>query len=176
MRAFACVVGLALASGFTARQSGLSATRTAPRAPLTRRYAREAPDVLNLAKVQIEQFKKTHAGPQPAELKALEASLRAKAGEMEVGAKMYELMCAAYLDYDRDAADPDKLVPSPTAGQALDKDAPGLAEVMTYLYTYGMNMIPAGVIGIEDCTRIVEERLAGRVGLTGQQLDDWLDV
>jgi hypothetical protein len=89
---------------------------------------------------------------------------------------MYELMCAAYLDYDRDEKDPDKLVPSPTAGQALDKDLPGLAEVMTYLYTYGMNMIPAGVIGIEDCTRIVEERLAGRVGLTGQQLDDWLDV
>jgi hypothetical protein len=53
---------------------------------LTRRYAREAPDVLNLAKAQIEQFKKTHAGPQPAELKVLEASLKAKASEMEVRA------------------------------------------------------------------------------------------
>ena len=34
-------------------------------------------------------------------------------------------------------------------------------------------MIPSGFIEVDRCKEIVEERLAKRVGMTGEQLDDW---
>ena len=37
-------------------------------------------------------------------------------------------------------------------------------------------MIPSGFIEVDRCKEIVEERLAKRVGMTGEELDDWLDV
>jgi hypothetical protein len=89
---------------------------------------------------------------------------------------MYELLCTSLLDYDRDEGDEDKLVPSPNKGAAIPKDAPGLIEVMTNLYVYGIRMIPSGFIEVDRCKLIVEERLAKRVGMTGAELDDWLDV
>ena len=107
---------------------------------------------------------------------ALEAAISKDMATEEIGAKMYELLCTSLLDYDRDEADENKLVPSASKGEVIPKDAPGLVEVMTNLYVYGIRMIPSGFIEVDRCKEIVEERLAKRVGMTGEQLDDWLDV
>ena len=82
------------------------------------------PEIVDAATKQIEAFKISHGGHTPAELTALEKSI--KAGEApEIGAKMYELLCTSMLDYDRDEADSDKLVVSATKGEARR----GVAEV-----------------------------------------------
>jgi hypothetical protein len=150
----------------------------APRARAPRSVAlRSTPvDVTDAAVKQIEAFRLSHAGHEPAELGALEKAVAAKAEPQAVGAAMYELLCTSMLDYDRDDDDEEKLVVSATVGQTLPKDAPGLSEVMTNLYVYGLRMIPSGLISVDDCKRIVEDRIAKRVGLTGEELDQWLDV
>ena len=150
----------------------------APRARAPRSVAlRSTPvDVTDAAVKQIEAFRLSHAGHEPAELGALEKAVAAKAEPQAVGAAMYELLCTSMLDYDRDSDDEEKLVVSATVGQTLPKDAPGLSEVMTNLYVYGLRMIPSGLISVDDCKRIVEDRIAKRVGLTGEELDQWLDV
>ena len=47
---------------------------------------------------------------------------------------------------------------------------------MTNLYVYGIRMIPSGFITVERCKEIVETRLAKRVGMSGEELDQWLDI
>jgi hypothetical protein len=123
-----------------------------------------------------QAFKESHGSHVCDELKALEAAISKDEATEEIGAKMYELLCTSLLDYDRDEADENKLVPSASKGEVIPKDAPGLVEVMTNLYVYGIRMIPSGFIEVDRCKEIVEERLAKRVGMTGEQLDDWLDV
>ena len=155
------------------------ASAFAPRSPWTtmRTVAYGAPpEMMEAAKKQVEAFKVSHAGHNPPELQALDNAISSDAEQGEIGAKMYELLCTSFLDYDRDEADETKLVPSKTAGQVLAKDLPGLSDVMTNLYTYGMRMIPSGFISIDSCKAIVEERLAKRVGMTGEEFDEWLDV
>ena len=76
------------------------------------------------------------------------------------------------LDYDRDEADENKLVPS-ASGRGHPADA--LLVEVTHPGG-GIRMIPSGFIEVDRCKEIVEERLAKRVGMTGEQLDDWLDV
>ena len=149
----------------------------APQQP--RRVARPlyaSPQVVEVAKNQVAAFKESHGGHVCDELKALEAAISKDEATEEIGAKMYELLCTSLLDYDRDEADENKLVPSASKGEVIPKDAPGLVEVMTNLYVYGIRMIPSGFIEVDRCKEIVEERLAKRVGMTGEQLDDWLDV
>ena len=157
---------------------GLAPRARAPLARAPRSVAlRSTPvDVTDAAVKQIEAFRLSHAGHEPAELGALEKAVAAKAEPQAVGAAMYELLCTSMLDYDRDGDDEEKLVVSATVGQTLPKDAPGLSEVMTNLYVYGLRMIPSGLISVDDCKRIVEDRIAKRVGLTGEELDEWLDV
>ena len=157
---------------------GLAPRARAPLARAPRSVAlRSTPvDVTDAAVKQIEAFRLSHAGHEPAELGALEKAVAAKAEPQAVGAAMYELLCTSMLDYDRDGDDEEKLVVSATVGQTLPKDAPGLSEVMTNLYVYGLRMIPSGLISVDDCKRIVEDRIAKRVGLTGEELDQWLDV
>ena len=135
-----------------------------------------SPQVMEAAKNQVAAFKESHGGHVCDELKALEQAISQDAATEEIGAKMYELLCTSLLDYDRDEADENKLVPSASKGEVIPKDAPGLVEVMTNLYVYGIRMIPSGFIEVDRCKEIVEERLAKRVGMTGEQLDDWLDV
>ena len=135
-----------------------------------------SPQVMEAAKNQVAAFKESHGGHVCDELKALEAAISKDEATEEIGAKMYELLCTSLLDYDRDEADENKLVPSASKGEVIPKDAPGLVEVMTNLYVYGIRMIPSGFIEVDRCKEIVEERLAKRVGMTGEQLDDWLDV
>ncbi len=135
-----------------------------------------SPQVVEAAKNQVAAFKESHGGHVCDELKALEAAISKDEATEEIGAKMYELLCTSLLDYDRDEADENKLVPSASKGEVIPKDAPGLVEVMTNLYVYGIRMIPSGFIEVDRCKEIVEERLAKRVGMTGEQLDDWLDV
>ena len=135
-----------------------------------------SPQVMEAAKNQVAAFKESHGGHVCDELKALEQAISKDAATEEIGAKMYELLCTSLLDYDRDEADENKLVPSASKGEVIPKDAPGLVEVMTNLYVYGIRMIPSGFIEVDRCKEIVEERLAKRVGMTGEQLDDWLDV
>ena len=132
--------------------------------------------MLDAAKNQVDGFRQSHGGHSPDELKQLEAAIASDADTPEIGALMYELLCASLLDYDRDESDENKLVPSPTAGQPIPKDAPGLVDVMTNLYVYGIRMIPSGFIDVDRCKQIVEERLAKRVGMSGAELDEWLDV
>ena len=148
-----------------------------PRRACARGVPRDATaEMLDAAKNQVKDFKESHGGHVPPELEKLENAISLNMDQGEVGARMYELLCTSYLDYDRDADDETKLVPSSTAGQTLDKDLPGLREVLTSLYAYGMRMIPAGFISRDTCVRVVEERLAKRVGITGEELDEWLDV
>lgn len=153
----------------------------APPTPLRAVRARGQPlyadaEMIKSAQNQVQDFKSSHGGHEPPELKALENAIALNMDTNDVGSRMYELLCTSYLDYDRDADDETKLVPSTTVGETLDKDLPGLKDVLTNLYAYGMRMIPSGFISVESCKRIVEERLAKRVGVTGEALDDWLDV
>lgn len=133
-------------------------------------------EMLEAARNQAKDFKESHGGHVPPELERLENAIGLDMDQGEVGTRMYELLCTSYLDYDRDDADETVLVPSATAGQTLDKDLPGLKDVLTNLYAYGMRMIPAGFISVDACKRVVEERLAKRVGISGEELDEWLDV
>ena len=145
-------------------------------APVRKTIRASTPSSTRRILPNTQAFKESHGGHVCDELKALEAAISKDEATEEIGAKMYELLCTSLLDYDRDEADENKLVPSASKGEVIPKDAPGLVEVMTNLYVYGIRMIPSGFIEVDRCKEIVEERLAKRVGMTGEQLDDWLDV
>ena len=93
---------------------GLAPRARAPLARAPRSVAlRSTPvDVTDAAVKQIEAFRLSHAGHEPAELGALEKAVAAKAEPQAVGAAMYELLCTSMLDYDRDGDDEEKLVVS----------------------------------------------------------------
>ena len=98
----------------------------APQQP--RRVARPlyaSPQVVEAAKNQVAAFKESHGGHVCDELKALEAAISKDEATEEIGAKMYELLCTSLLDYDRDEADENKLVPSASKGEVIPKDGSG---------------------------------------------------
>jgi hypothetical protein len=47
---------------------------------------------------------------------------------------------------------------------------------MAYIYSYGITMFKRGLIRPEPLMKIVEERVARRVGLDGPGLDQWLNA
>jgi len=107
----------------------------------------------------------------PPELAALEAKVAADAPDSDIGIAMYELLVAMTLNFDTDGQE---MVP---------KDAPEIlertnevAEKMTYLYRYGMRMVSQDVFDVDSLKDMIIRLLANRVGLTGEELDQWLDV
>ena len=51
-----------------------------------------------------------------------------------------------------------------------------MREKLAYIYSYGITMFKRGLIKPAPLQKIVEERVAGRVGLDGPGLDQFLNV
>ena len=64
----------------------------------------------------------------------------------------------------------------PTKVDYSNKDDDAVREKMAYIYSYGITMFKRGLIRPEPLMKIVEERVARRVGLDGPVLDQWLNV
>jgi uncharacterized protein YajQ (UPF0234 family) len=53
-------------------------------------------------------------------------------------------------------------------------DIPEVKAEFKHLYSYGMQLISKGLLDIDDCKNIVEERLIKRTGLSPEEFDAWL--
>lgn len=111
--------------------------------------------------------------PPPPELLALETSVEKGAASVELGQKMFELLCTMTLDF---VTDPVSKTVKPAENPEVLEKTPELQSKMTYLYTYGMRMLTGGLMEIDTLKDLVVEKLATRVGMTGEELDAWLDV
>ena len=85
--------------------------------------------------------------------------------------RLYELMVEQTLDYD--VAD-EKLVL--TAVDYANRDDEAVREKLSYIYRYGITMYQKEMIAKEPLMTIVLERIASRVGMNGEEFDQWLQV
>merc|ERR1712196_406016 len=85
---------------------------------------------------------------------------------------LYMLLIDQQLNYDMNAED--KLVP--TKLDFSKKEDATVFQKINYVYSYGINMLKRGMIDREPLTRIVEEKIAKKVGMDGKALDEWLSM
>lgn len=131
-----------------------------------------------VSKMATEQTRNLRAilGPlaAPPELEALEEGVKKDLSNAELGERMFLLLIKMTLDYKTDPASQTvQIIDHP--GETLEK-TDDLQGKMQYLYTYGVRMMTTGLIDVDTLKEIVETKCAKRVGLTGQELDDWVDV
>jgi hypothetical protein len=109
---------------------------------------------------------------EPPELLALEAAYNVESDVQHLSQLIFELMIETGMQYDRD---PETGILSPTNFDIkASLDVPEVKSEFLYLYTYGMNLISKGLIGMEELKVIVKERLIKRTGLTPEKFDEWL--
>lgn len=112
--------------------------------------------------------------PGPIELDRLEAGIEKGASAEELGEHMFELLITVTLDFK---ADPEtksiEAVDSPGATLEASSD---LQAKMQYLYTYGVRMMTTGLLDVDKLKDIILTKIAARVSMTGEQLDEWLEV
>lgn len=130
--------------------------------------------VVDMAKDQAKNLRTILGSmPAPPELVALEASVEKGAAAVELGQKMFELLCTMTLDF---VTDPESKTVKPAENPDVLDKTPELQSKMTYLYTYGMRMLTSGLLEIDTLKELIVAKLASRVGMTGEELDAWLDV
>lgn len=95
----------------------------------------------------------------------------AEGDEGNIAAALYCVMVEQCLDYDMVGG-----LLYPTKVDYSNKDDDAVREKMAYIYSYGITMFKRGLIRPEPLMKIVEERVARRVGLDGPGLDQWLNV
>mmetsp|Transcript_20261 Transcript_20261/g.26228 ORF Transcript_20261/g.26228 Transcript_20261/m.26228 type:complete len:172 (-) Transcript_20261:54-569(-) len=129
--------------------------------------------VVELAQNQVDKLRETLGStPPPPELIKLEADIKRDASKQELGLSMFNLLITMTLDYDNvdgyiePALDLPEILP-----QSED-----MRQKMTYLYTYGMRMNASDLLSLGDLKDTILNRMAKRVGLSGEDLDNWLDV
>ncbi len=94
------------------------------------------------------------------------------ADPLPLRAAIFDVLIDQTLDYEVEG---DKLVPSSLLDYSVTTDD-RVVEKMRYLYTYGLNMLRAGMIAEDALTQLVTEKLCARVGLDGPAFDAWLEV
>ena len=122
----------------------------------------------------------------PPELEALEALLeeQEEEGDQDADAevsstnatllsqRMYKLMIECGLRYDKD---PETQIMTPTQFDIpsnLQVDA--VKKEFYHLYTYGMGLIQAKLLTVDQVKDIVKERIIPRTGLRPEEFDEWL--
>ena len=83
---------------------------------------------------------------------------------------MFLLLIERTLEYD--TSESGKLEPTKTDYSA--KPDAMVAEKLGYAYTYGIAMFKQGLISADFLKSAVLERLAGRIGMTGEEFDEFL--
>ena len=89
----------------------------------------------------------------------------------DIAQKLYLTMVQQSLDYDTIDG---KL--QPTNVNYSDKESPELKDKVSYIYLYGITMYKRGLLPGEWLQGVVVDQIASRVGMTGEQLDKWLNI
>mmetsp|Transcript_1340 Transcript_1340/g.3429 ORF Transcript_1340/g.3429 Transcript_1340/m.3429 type:complete len:170 (-) Transcript_1340:386-895(-) len=150
----------------------------APPAPSPRRGVamKSAPaKIVEMAQQQTSNLRQAlKSAPAPAELTALEASLAKGASAEDLGREMMLLLVSMTLDHVQDVEN-DSMSPVESPGAPLDP-TPEVKAKMQYLYSYGIRMMTSGLIDLETLQAVVVDKVAPRVGMSGEELDAWLDM
>ena len=64
----------------------------------------------------------------------------------------------------------------PTAVDYSNTDDEKVREKMAYIYQYGISMLKRGYISQDALMDAVLTKIASRVGMTGEQFDQWLAI
>ena len=92
--------------------------------------------------------------------------------DAEISKQLYKLLVEQTLDYD--STEEGMLVP--TTVDYSKTDDPKVKEKMTYIYSYGITMFKRDMIGGEALKEIVLSDIAGRVNMSGEEFDKWLEI
>jgi len=108
----------------------------------------------------------------PPELEELRAARDDGADASELALKVYILMIEQGMVYD---SDPETGALSYTNFDIKGNlEVPEVKQEFAYLYTYGINLIGRGVIGVDRVKEEVKQRLIDRTGLSPEKFDEWL--
>ena len=89
-----------------------------------------------------------------------------------IRALLYKLVIVQQLDYNLLEGDEPRL--EEAKFDFKNKDDAELVGRMQYVYSYGIKMFQAGMITEEALKPIILDELCARVGMTGEELDQWL--
>lgn len=107
----------------------------------------------------------------PPEFEELKKGRAGGAGTEALGRLVYNLMCEEAMLFDKDEFG----VLTPTRFDLKnDCDDPEVKQKVSYVYRYGISMIQAGLIGMDDVKLAAKDRLIARVGKSPQEFDEWL--
>ncbi|EOD13764.1 hypothetical protein EMIHUDRAFT_451891 [Emiliania huxleyi CCMP1516] len=149
------------------------------RAPLPQRVASRSAvpmmqDALEQASASADAFYSMLGDLQPpASLASLKDAI-ASGDLKKVRVAQYNLLIDQTLLYDVEGEGEGATL-VPTAAK-MEQDDPLTKEKMRYAYSYGIKMFMADMIEQEALQAVVMEKLAGKVGLDGAGLDQWLDM
>ena len=88
-----------------------------------------------------------------------------------ISKELYCVLVEQTLDYD--VVD-SKLVPTTVDFTKLDD--PRVREKTSYIYSYGITMFKREMIAGDTLKEIVLERIAGRLNMSGEEFDQWLEI
>ena len=108
----------------------------------------------------------------PEALRELKFAMMDDADAAKIRALLYKCVIVQQLDYNLVEEDPPRL--EKAAFDFKNREDDELIGRMQYVYSYGIKMFQAGMISEADLKPIVLEELCGRVGMTGEELDQWL--
>lgn len=165
------LVRIVLAAAVVAR--AFMPGRVAPQRRLQAAIPSMDEGIVSMARDQASKLREMLGSTKaPAELEHLEAGIEASAADL--GERMFELLITMTLDH---VADPETrtIAPVESPGESLAQ-TPELQAKMQYLYSYGVRMLTSGLIDVDRLKGIVEAKMARRVGMSGEELDGWLDV
>ena len=90
---------------------------------------------------------------------------------LAIGEALYLLLAEQALDYDMKDG-----MMYPTAVDYSNTDDEKVREKMAYIYQYGISMLKRGYISQDALMDAVLTKIASRVGMTGEQFDQWLAI
>ena len=143
------------------RSAGISMEEAAPQVSIAERATAAIDTIMGMMGEGVDP---------PTSLIDLKNSVSA-GDPMDIGDKMYLLLCEQSLDYD--------LVDGTMVKSTLDysnKDDPKVKEKIGYVYSYGINMYKMGLVSGDRLKDAVLSKVASRVSMTGEELDKWLEI
>ena len=108
----------------------------------------------------------------PEALRELKMATMDDADAPTIRALLYKLVIVQQLDYNLLEGDEPRL--EEAKFDFKNKDDAELVGRMQYVYSYGIKMFQAGMITEEALKPIILDELCARVGMTGEELDQWL--
>ena len=106
----------------------------------------------------------------PKTLVPLKQAIQSGEGDA-ISKELYCVLVEQTLDYD---VEDSKLVPTSVDYKNLTD--PKVREKCSYIYSYGITMFKRDMIAGEVLKEIVLECIAGRIGMSGEEFDQWLDI